>query len=490
MRKERAAGLNLDFWRFPGFHIRMYAPSFTPWKSKPAVEAGQGRPRRWFQYLITAAGRLIVRTMMKVYRIDLENPERAVEQYAGALAGKSRFLIAFRHPGDDDPQIVYLAFNSLINPWLKKAGLPAHLGAIFLAGSEIPLWGGPLVALVLRKAGTIPVSHGTLSKSTMDAIMATLTDTPTPIALAPEGQVTYYSHVVPDFDQGTAQIAMWAQGRLDDRFRKGQAPAAQVNVLPVGVVYGFPKETWRRLDRFVRDAERMAGLERALPRELRKAARRKGGESPESREAKALLEHFRERIKILWERIASEGIEYYRRAYQYQGDEPGASTEDRMRALCGFAMERAEAYYGYQGKGSLRERVMFLRTHSMALAFAPKPRGKKATWLERRLAERGAGDAYWLHRHQEIVDLSWYLTENTVTGFATFDRAVESAQNLLDLAQRFVGGNFGTRRKYFKKAVSLRFGQPIAVSESLQKGRREAISDISDRLRKGFEELL
>ena len=40
--------------------------------------------------------------MMKVYRIDLENPERAVEQYAGALAGKSRFLIAFRHPGDDD----------------------------------------------------------------------------------------------------------------------------------------------------------------------------------------------------------------------------------------------------------------------------------------------------------------------------------------------------------------------------------------------------
>ena len=33
-------------------------------------------------------------------------------------------------------------------------------------------------------------------------------------------QVTYYSHVMPDFDQGTAQIGLWAQGRLDDRAKR------------------------------------------------------------------------------------------------------------------------------------------------------------------------------------------------------------------------------------------------------------------------------
>ncbi len=504
----------------------MHTPRFEPWQLKPLVTLNPGKPKRWFQRLITAFGRDIVRGMMDVYRLDLEGEDVAVSQYRDARLGKSRFIVAFRHPGDNDPQLMYLTLNTRINPFLRKAGLPGHLGAIFLAGTEIPLWGGPVVTFALRNAGTIPVSHGALSKSTMDTIMSTLVDSPTPVAIAPEGQVTYYSHVLPDFDQGAAQIAIWAQGRLDDRSKKTGADPVSVNILPVGIVYRFPKETWLRLDRFTADCERMVGIDSALPAELLRAARKRGEGTEGTPEGKALVAHFRVRFAALWARLADEAVAFYENTYRYDeaaalarlaetagtgavdgaggeslvgnpeaanaGEPPAdpARTEARFRALSEFAMERAERYFGVEGKGTLRERVMFLRSHSMNLAFPEGPEGRERTWLEARLAERGCGDAYWLHRHQELVDLAWYLTARTVTENETFDRLVETAQNLMDLAQRLVGGSFGTRRRFFRKAVTVRFGEPIPVGESLAKGRREAMASISGRIREGFEDLL
>jgi len=465
------------------------------------IPLSPGKPRRLFQYFITGFGRHILRGMMDVHRLDVEREDRAVSQYLGAERGKSRFIVAFRHPGDNDPQLVYVSLNTRINRALRKAGLPGHRGAIFLAGTEIPLWGGPIVAFALRHAGTIPVSHGVLAKSTMDTIMATLTDSPTPIAIAPEGQVTYYSHVMPDFDQGTAQIGLWAQGRLDDRAKRAGSEPITVNILPVGVIYRFPKETWARLDRFTRDCEAMTGYEGAIPTELRKAARRRGGAEADSAESRALIAHFRQRFAVLWSRLADEAVSFYKKAYGYDEaaalpEAPPAGlaspsfTELRFRALSEFAMDRAERYYGVEAKGSLRDRVMFLRTHSMDLAFPAAPAGRERTWLEKRLAERGCGEAYWLHRHQELVDLAWYLTAHTVTENETFDRLVETAQNLTDLAQRLVGGSFGSRRRYFRKAATVRFGEPFPVSECLAKGRREAMIAVSSRIREGFEALL
>lgn len=499
----------------------MYNPQFTPWTPKPMITLSPGRPRRAFQYLITAFGRDIIRGMMDVYRLDLENEERAVEQYRSAAAGKTRFLVAFRHPGDNDPQLAYLVLNSRINKALKKAGIPAHQGAIFLASTEIPLWGGPVVTFALKNAGTIPVSHGALSKSTMDTIMSSIMDSPVPVAIAPEGQVTYYSHVMPDFDQGTAQIGLWAQGRLDDRAKKAGTESVAVNILPMGVIYRFPEETWARLDGCTRDCENMLGYSGEIPLALRKAAKKKGHVDADSIQARELCSHFRGRFAELWSRIADAAVSFYTTAYGYdeakalagagsvqagvgsvQADNsvpsagspigPGtpANTELRFKLLCGFAMDRAEQYYGVAAKGTLRDRVMFLRAHSMDLAFPPAPEGRERTWMEQKLAERGAGDAYWLHRHQELVDLSWYMNAHTVCENETFDRLAETAQNLTDLAQRLVGGSFGSRRRFFKKAVTVRFGTPIPVSESLALGRREAMGAISKRIREGFEALL
>lgn len=526
----------------------MYDPQFTPWTPKPMITLSPGKPRRAFQYLITAFGRDIVRGMMDVYRLDLENEERAVEQYRSAAQGKSRFLVAFRHPGDNDPQIAYLVLNSRLNRALRKAGIPAHQGAIFLASTEIPLWGGPVVTFALKHAGTIPVSHGALSKSTMDTIMSTIMDSPVPVAIAPEGQVTYYSHVMPDFDQGTAQIGLWAQGRLDDRAKRAGTEPVAVNILPMGVFYRFPKETWARLDRCTRDCENMLGYTGEIPAALAKAAKKKGHADADSTEARELCAHFRARFAELWSRIADAAVGFYATAYGYdeakaleeagsactreadgarKAETPGtpvagsvhegagtpsapgagtvhaagttaaqicpgtpAFTELRFKLLCGFAMNRAERYYGVAAKGTLRDRVMFLRAHSMNLAFPAAPEGRERTWIERKLAERGAGDAYWLHRHQELVDLSWYLTAHTVTENDSFDQLAETAQNLTDLAQRLVGGSFGNRRRFFKKAVTVRFGAPIPVSESLALGRREAMGAISKRIREGFEALL
>lgn len=456
--------------------------------------------------------------MMNVLRLDLENEELAVGEYAGAQANRSRFIVAFRHPGDDDPQLVYLALNTALEPALRRAGLPRYPGAVFLAGTEIPLWGGPLVAFALAKAGTIPVSHGVLSKSVMDTIMHTLVDTPMPIALAPEGQVTYYSHVVPDLDQGTAQIGIWAQGRLADRAKKAGTEPIIVNILPVGVIYRFPRETWGRLDRFTRECERMVGIDSVLPETLRPLARKRGRDTVGTADGETLLAHFRLRFTELWEHIVGVAVAFYANTYNYRerlelveagvdssaeaeggraaeaaaGEirSRGARTEERARALCEFAMDCAERYFGYEGSGTLRERVMFLRTHSMKLAFSERPRGAKRTWLERRLAERACADAYWLHRHQELVDLSWYLSEYTVTQNDTFDQAVETAQNLQDLAQRLVGGSFGSRRKYFRKAAVLRFGTPIPVMPNEGAGRKEAMVTLSARLREAFEALL
>lgn len=471
----------------------MYSPKFEPWSLGRFTELRPGGTTAFFRHFIDIVGPLYTRFILGVDQVEMENREYLTREFLDAYAGKSRFLIAFRHPGDNDPQVMYVALHTLMGADYRKAGLPRHPGGLFVASAEIPLWGGALATWALKNAGTIPVSHGSTSKSSMDTIVKSIIEQPGPICLAPEGQVSYFSQAEPDMDEGTAQLCLWAKGRLETRANKsGEQPAQvpEIRVLPVGVVYRFPKETWNRLNQFLLDIEAVLGMAVCTSPLLDAHGKAHGNQGTDQDWWQELRNYFRDRLARLWVTILDRGEGFYRRVYGYQKQDGLADPEARTMALAVFAMERAEAYFGKLPKGDLRERVMFLRSHSMDLSFVADPSFKDQPFMEKLLAERACGEAYWLHRHQEFADLAWYMKNEHVLGASSFDELVESAQNLADLAMRLVGGNFGKRRRFFKKTVVLRFGPSLGWKSNKDTPRRAALAEMTGALRTSFLDLL
>jgi len=440
---------------------------FSPWFLGRTISLSPAKPSAFFRWLIDRIGRLYTRLAMNICDIRVVGPDLLCDQYRKAMAGGSRFMVAFRHPGDADPQLMYLAMNTLLKKAYRRAGLPARPGAHFIAGAEIPLWGGPLVAWTLSKAGTIPVSHGSSSRQTMEIILDTLCSSIEPVVLAPEGQVSYVSSSQPDIDKGAAQLALWALQRLQAR----ASPVQEVCILPVGIHYTYRRETPKRLDTFLAKLEVMVS---------RKA------------QSGRTLPEFADRLRLIWQNILDKAEAWYTRVYGFHTDTmiDQANLRERSFYLCEFALQRAEAYYGRSSGGTLRDRVMYLRAHTAKLTFTSDPAMPDHSEFERQLYERAAQEAYWLHRHQEIADLAWYLHEHDIGESLDFHVQVEAAANLYDFATRFFGGSFGTRSLYFRKSVELRFAPAIAVASESQLGRKAALQIVSDQLAKAFQDVL
>jgi hypothetical protein len=88
--------------------------------------------------------------------------------------------------------------------------------------------------------------------------------------------------------------------------------------------------------------------------------------------------------------------------------------------------------------------------------------------LERALADRRAGEAWYAMRHMELVDLGYYLDsaylegpEGGRGGLPSFGRIVETAYSLADLASRLVGGDITGRPNLLRKRAVLVVAPPL-----------------------------
>ncbi len=449
---------------------------------------------------IRAIGPLYASAALKLEGIELRHGERLVEAWRDFQEGRIRLILAFRHPYGDEPQLFSSLFDLVLPREARKLGRPlnAPAHARFVHGYEVPLWSGALVRWLLPRIGAVPVYHVRFDAESVAALRKILLEDPYPLALAPEGQVSYRSETLPRIESGSARLAFWC---AEDLEKAGKT--IPVLVLPLSVHYRYDEAGMDKLEAYVLGLERRCGL--AL----------RPGLSPAGAEARRLA--LKARLQSLDLRLISLAEAYYGipapQAAPAQTAPQAADREARLERVLEDALERGEAILGLKtprrgGSAAAPERIgrvyrirqegwdrIYPVGGSGRLPGGPEAGGGQ---LERELADRRAGEAWYAMRHMETVDLAHYLDAAYLEGrpgegSPSFGRLVECAYSLGDLASRLTGGDFSDRPNFLAKRATIIAAEPIDLGARYQDYRRDrkaAVEAATASLAKAFRDCI
>ncbi len=106
------------------------------------------------------------------------------------------------------------------------------------------------------------------------------------------------------------------------------------------------------------------------------------------------------------------------------------------------------------------------------------------------MAARGAAEAFYLDKVYLAAALLQFLDPAYIDDPCDFDRLVETAQNLHDLANRLEGKDMKSRSKFFRKDARIIVGPAFEVDRSEGESRKDAVDRAQDTLKESLEELI
>jgi hypothetical protein len=433
---------------------------------QPVVKASSDIkiPEPWVSrlviFLLKLLGRLYLFLFYGVARVVLQGGKGLFEAFARSLAGESRCILAFRHPNGGEPQLLTWFILFKLRRLAAREGVRfcRRPHSVFVYGYEVVRWGGWVARFIMPRVGAMPVHHAKMDSKGMGRIYRALINGPYPLALAPEGQVSYTTEAVPRLEPGAIRIGFHAATRLAE---KGES--CPVEILPVSVHFRFG--SWGRLtmELLLRKIEKASG------------AGRKTRKLP-----------FPERLRWCRDRIleANEG------RYGIRGDR-SRSFGERLEAIIGAALETAERMMGVKGEGDFFTRIYHVRQLCWDRIFLPGVESLEGvSSLERGIWNLRAGEAWYAARHQELADLCWYFHRIPLPAAdAALHTKIEYTQNLWDFANRSIGGAYSDRISIFPRQVIIQAGRPINLTERLpayRDNRKSAVAGALAELEKAY----
>ncbi|MDP2791270.1 MAG: acyltransferase, partial [Rectinemataceae bacterium] len=224
--------------------------------ARPVQHLAESRARPGVLGFFRLIAPLYIHAILGFRSVSVRNAERLVKAYDDFFSGKTRLLITFRHPYGDEAQIMGYAIGRLLDRKARERGLKwkRQPHAHFIHGYEVPLWAGAFERWLLPRVGAVPVYHTKFDAKSIERIRALAKDGEFPIALAPEGQVSYVSEELPRLESGAAQIGAWC---VHDLAREGRSE--KVVILPVSVHHRWDDDAEKPLDRLIERIEAECG---------------------------------------------------------------------------------------------------------------------------------------------------------------------------------------------------------------------------------------
>jgi len=172
---------------------------------------------------------------------------------------------------------------------------------------------------------------------------------------------------------------------------------------------------------------------------------------------------FVERVRECRERILKVNEERYQIA-----SDSSLSFEERLDKVILAALETGERMMGVKGEGDHFSRIYRLRQFCWDRIFLPTIDDLKImTPIERSVKDMEAGEAWYIGRHQELVDFCLYFSVPLPTEEAALHNKIEYVQNLWDFANRTMGGAYFDRVSIFPRKVIIQAAPVINLSERL-----------------------
>lgn len=432
----------------------MYTPQTAP---LPTLDV----PGPRLNFSVIRLARLIMRPYARALRFlepTMLGGERMVDAYRDFQDGKTRLIIGFRHAYGDDPQLMIYTLHHALPREARR--LKKHLKGIthahFVYGVEVPFWSGGFVRWLLPNAGAVPINHVHMDSVGMNRIRKTLVSGAFPLALAPEGHVTYDSETVGELETGTARFGFWS---IEDLARAGRDE--KVVFLPVSTHYRYGKGADRALDRLLSGLEAECGIEGSAT----------GGRT---------IEALRARVAAIGKSILSITGAYY---HELSGTPEGANQE----ALLDAALSAAERILALTGSGEPFERLYRIRDVAWDRIF----RGDMDAMspLRKSLASRETGEAWYAMRHLETAMILAHVRFGEIPQDIGLNLLFEIANNSYDLAERLKGGTLRNRANSIAKRPVIAVGEPIALNEFYplyREDRKAALTAATARMKEGF----
>ena len=445
----------------------MYKPYKIPViKAFPDLKIPEPRVSKFVVLICKVLARLYLFLFYGIARIVMPDGKNLIEAFRRALAGESRCIIAFRHPNGGEPQLLSWFFL------FKLKYIAARMGvrfarwphSVFVYSYEVVRWGGWAARFVMPNLGAMPIHHAKMDSHGMNRIYNAIASGPYPVALAPEGQVSYTTDSVPRLEPGVIRIGFHAAERLE---RKGEN--CPLEILPVAVYFRFG--SWGKLtvEFLLRKIEKICGFR--------------------SREKLSFFERLR--------RCRDYILEVNEERYQIKknGESPDElsrelSFEERLEKVIYAALETAERMAGLKAEGDYFRRMYKLRQYCWDQIILPGVESLDGmTRIKRSVKDQKAGEAWFVGRHQELVDFCWYFRVPLPTEKTAFHNQIEYVQNLWDFANRTMGGAYPDRANIFPRKVIIQAAPVINLSERLpdyEKDRRGAIEKAMSDLEKAY----
>lgn len=440
----------------------MYKPYIKPvMAARPDIKVPEPRISKFVLLACRLLGRLYLFLFLGVVRIVLRDGKYIFAACQRALSGKSRCILAFRHPNGGEPQLLMWFILFKLRGLARKAGyrLCRAPRTPFIYGYEVVRWGGGVARWIMPNLGCMPIQHTKMDSAGMARIFRALSEGPYPLAIAPEGQVSYTTESVPRLEQGAIRIGFQAAERLEQ-----EGKDIPVEILPVSVHFRYGKMGEWSLARLMKKIEKYTGLR----------------PSPD--------DTFSGRLSRARDYILSQN----EKRYGISGGEEQPFHE-RIETIMDAALARAERMLGLVRKGTdLIDRLYRIRQTCWDRIVLPGEtsfNGK--TPVERALADLGAGEAWYAARHQELVDLIWYFRVPVPAESDPLYVKIEYTQNLWDFTNRTMGGAYSNRVfNVHPKRVLIQIAPVIGLSARLaeyRENKRGAIAGAMNALLSAFQ---
>jgi len=437
----------------------MYKPFKMPVvQASPDIKVGEPRVSKFVLFLIRLLTRLYLFLYFGITKVVLKG-DIIVHAFKRALAGESRCIIAFRHPNGGEPQILTTFFLFKLKHYAAKMGVRFNRRphAVFAYGYDVLRWGGWVARFIMPNVGGMPIYHSKMDSKGIARLRKAIVDGPYPLAIAPEGQITYSADTVSRLEPGLIRIGFQAVQQIADKNMN-----CPVEVLPVSIHFRFGIVGKSSKERLLRKIESYCGL----PKKTRKLP-------------------LAERLILCREHI----LEVNEKRYNIN-DDGSLSFNERLDRIVNSALETAERMLGIKNDGDSFSRMHKIRQICWDRIYMPGvEKLDHLTYIQRGAADIGAGEAWYIARHQELVDFCLFFRNRPPTEESSLHSKVEYIQNLWNFASRTMGGAVEDRNNIFIRKVIIQPGPVINLSEYLSdynKDKKATVAVVMSKLEKAF----
>ena len=454
---------------------------------QPALKVYPPKVNPWILNLIRLVTPFWLKNQCGIKAVETRYVDRLVTATKKFEEGKSRYILAFRHPTTDDPFAMMHLLSVAVPKEAQAMGVKLqnmpHSSFVYDRG--IALWAGDYINWLFPALGGISIFRGKLDRPALNFMRQQITSGDVPLSMAPEGGTNGKSEIVAELEPGVAQIGFWA---AEDLQKAGRTE--EMLIIPIGIQYEYGTEAWQAIDQAICTIEKESGIT-------------KPAITPENR----------------YQRLYDLGLHlvrwvggYYQTFYRQHIAEASALNQSLdvaecndiatlINDLCDHILRVAEMNFGIKAKGSTVDRCRRLEQAGWDRIFRNDIKDiEQLSQVERSFADQLALEAYQSNWHMKIAESVIGITSDYVRQHPSPSRYIEVIKIIWSVLNRITerdpksvfkqSPNFGDRKLTISVAEPLSVSALLGEYQSSRTAAKECTRKLTDDITKALKDLV